>query len=89
MSATVTVKTNKKLKKQAKQFFEDIWLDMWVAINLFLQDTVQNRRFSISLQESPYGTLYDVDPASLSEDLKKATHPDRDRSEYVSYSVSS
>ena len=74
-TTTITLKTNADTKKQAQEFFSSLWLNLSVAINLFLNDVVRNKRFAFEFQEEePFGTLYPINYEDLSEASKKAYH---------------
>lgn len=49
-TTTVTVRTQKKTKKQAQQFFDGLWISLSSAINMFLNDVVHNKRLSFNIE---------------------------------------
>lgn len=64
-TTTVTFRTNKLLKQQAQEFFDSIWVNMSSAFNLFLNDIVTNRKFTVSVWES--GQLWKLYPVEYDE----------------------
>lgn len=88
MTSTLTIKTDAKLKEDAKAYFSSLGINLSGAINLFLRDAVQNQRLTISLQES-HGTLHPLSPEQLSPSQLEQLDPNKDRSDYVTYTPSS
>lgn len=68
-STTLTIRTKKKLKKEAQKFFDSLGVSLSSAINLFLNDVVKNQRISVDIGGV---TLHSMNFDDLSTDAKSA-----------------
>lgn len=52
MTATITIRTDSDLKERATELFDSLGMNLSVAINMFLRQAVNRKRFPCSI-ESP------------------------------------
>ena len=71
-SSTITIRTNPSIKKKAKAFFDEAWITLSTAINLFLSDVVSNQHVNFSLGN--HVALYEMEYDDLCDEAKKAFH---------------
>ena len=67
-STTLTIRTDPVIKAQASEIYEELGLNMTTAINMFLRQTVIQRRFPCSIElsiASDYSSTYPRDFFSL------------------------
>lgn len=74
-NTTLTIRTKKQLKDNAKNYFDSLGISVSAAVNMFLNDVVSNQALSFSIQSAPFGTLYQIPKEELSvkamEELKR------------------
>lgn len=68
-STTLTIRTKKRLKKDAQKFFDSLGISLSSAINLFLNDAVKNQRISVDIGGV---VLTPIDLEELSGEAKEA-----------------
>ncbi len=54
MTATINVKTDLELKKQAEELFSDLGMNMTTALNVFLRQSVRENRIPFEITRDPY-----------------------------------
>lgn len=54
MTATINVKTDSELKKQAESLFSDLGMNMTTALNIFLRQAVRENRIPFEITRDPY-----------------------------------
>ncbi len=54
MTATINVKTDSELKKQAESLFSDLGMNMTTAFNIFLRQAVRENRIPFEITRDPY-----------------------------------
>ena len=54
MTATINVKTDSELKKQAENLFSDLGMNMTTAFNVFLRQAVIENRIPFEITRDPY-----------------------------------
>ena len=54
MTATINVKTDSELKKQAEALFSDLGMNMTTALNVFLRQAVRENRIPFEITRDPY-----------------------------------
>lgn len=54
MTATINVKTDSELKKQAEALFADLGMNMTTALNVFLRQAVRENRIPFEISRDPY-----------------------------------
>lgn len=54
MLATINVKTDAELKKQAESLFSDLGMNMTTAFNVFLRQAVRENRIPFEISRDPY-----------------------------------
>ncbi len=54
MTATINVKTDLELKKQAESLFADLGMNMTTALNIFLRQAVRENRIPFEITRDPY-----------------------------------
>ena len=54
MTATINVKTDSALKKQAESLFADLGMNMSTAFNIFLRQAVRENRIPFEISRDPY-----------------------------------
>ena len=54
MTATINVKTDSELKKQAESLFSDLGKNMTTALNIFLRQAVRENRIPFEITRDPY-----------------------------------
>ena len=54
MIATINVKTDSELKKQAESLFSDLGMNMTTALNIFLRQAVRENRIPFEITRDPY-----------------------------------
>ena len=54
MTATINVKTDSELKKQAENLFSDLGMNMTTAFNVFLRQAVRENRIPFEITRDPY-----------------------------------
>ena len=62
MNATITIRTDERLKRDAAALFSSLGLNLSTAINLFLTQAVHKQKFPLSLDGGVLGQ--DVDAAN-------------------------
>lgn len=70
-TATINIKTDRDLKRQAEELFNALGLNMTTALNVFLRQAVREKRipFSISLDSVNDLTRNTIEKAQKGEDL--------------------
>ena len=53
MTATINIKTDAQLKKQAGKLFADLGMNMTSALNLFLRQAVREKRIPFEVADVP------------------------------------
>ncbi|MBU3935413.1 type II toxin-antitoxin system RelB/DinJ family antitoxin [Patescibacteria group bacterium] len=59
-TAVINIRTELKVKNEAKKIASDLGLSLSTAINLFLKQFVRNKGLSVSLEEKPNAYLRGV-----------------------------
>lgn len=62
MIATINIKTDPDLKKQAESLFSDLGMNMTTALNIFLRQAVRENRIPFEITREPYSleqAIYD------------------------------
>lgn len=54
MTATINIKTDSELKKQAESLFADLGMNMTTAFNIFLRQAVRENRIPFEITREPY-----------------------------------
>ena len=66
-TATISIRTNAKVKQQAQEFFESLWISLTAGINLLLKDVAHNQRFRFDYTPLQ---LIEVDESGLSDEVR-------------------
>lgn len=53
MDTTITIKTNTKLRNEAKKLAGDLGINLTSVVNAFLRQFVRERKFSVSAEPMP------------------------------------
>ena len=74
MTATINVKTDLELKKQAEELFSDLGMNMTTALNVFLRQSVRENRipFEIAQSSDPFYLKSNIDYVKKSVDELRA-----------------
>lgn len=54
MLASINIKTDSELKRQAESLFSDLGMDMTTAFNIFLRQSVRENRIPFEITREPY-----------------------------------
>ena len=54
MTATINIKTDSELKKQAEELFSDLGMNMTTAFNIFLRQAVRENRIPFEITRDPF-----------------------------------
>ena len=54
MTATINVKTDLELKKQAEELFSDLGMNMTTAFNIFMHQAVRENRIPFEISRDPH-----------------------------------
>ena len=54
MTATINIKTDSELKKQAESLFNDLGMNMTTAFNIFLRQSVRENRIPFEITRNIY-----------------------------------
>ena len=73
----MTIRTNSKVKSEAQELFSDLGMDMSTAINVFLRQSVRERRipFVITQDEASEETYKAIEDAKNDKSSKKKKQP--------------